>query len=146
MSRRRFIAASVLICLLAAGAVVALYWPRATAITRANAAAIQKGMTLAEVEAILGGPPRDETTGPVEVDLSDGNALVMFLTNQRRGGWLSPDDLLQHAGRSIRTWQSDRTLVLVYLDADQRVLDVSTTPMRRTEEGVLAMLRRWLHL
>src|SRR4051812_17856015 len=31
-----------------------------TAITGTNAARIQPGMTLADVEAILGGPPRDE--------------------------------------------------------------------------------------
>jgi hypothetical protein len=36
-----------------------LLWPR-TAITRENAEKIQVGMTLAEVEAILGGPARDD--------------------------------------------------------------------------------------
>jgi hypothetical protein len=49
---------------LAVALVVAwLLWPR-TAITRENAAMIRPGMTRGEVEAILGGPPRDETTGP----------------------------------------------------------------------------------
>jgi hypothetical protein len=39
-----------------------LLWPR-SAITRENAEKIQSGMTPAEVEAILGGPPRDESRG-----------------------------------------------------------------------------------
>jgi hypothetical protein len=46
-----------------------LLWPR-TAITRENADKIRMGMTLAEVEAILGGPARDESTGPLVVILA----------------------------------------------------------------------------
>jgi hypothetical protein len=39
-----------------------LLWPRTT-ITRQNAARIETGMDLGEVEAILGGPERNESTG-----------------------------------------------------------------------------------
>jgi hypothetical protein len=58
--RRRLLILAVAgtVVMLAVGAW--LFWPR-TAITRENAAKIQRGMTLAEVEAILGGPARDET-------------------------------------------------------------------------------------
>jgi hypothetical protein len=40
-----------------------LLWPRPSAITPENALSLRSGMTLAEVEAILGGPARDETGG-----------------------------------------------------------------------------------
>src|SRR5436305_330604 len=67
MTRRRLLLLS-----LAAIAVVLmvawLLWPR-TGITRENARRIELGMTLAEVEAILGGPARDESSGPLTHDL-----------------------------------------------------------------------------
>src|SRR5260370_30931418 len=44
-----------------------LLWPR-TAITPENAAKIREGMTLLEVEAILGGPGRNESTGTLTGD------------------------------------------------------------------------------
>jgi hypothetical protein len=64
-SRRLLIALPVAVVLTLA--LAWLLWPR-MAITRDNAAKITVGMTLAEVEAILGGPARDETTGPVTLD------------------------------------------------------------------------------
>jgi hypothetical protein len=65
--RRLFIVLGLLACLLLAGCVAWLLWPR-TAITRENAVLIRQGMTVPEVEAILVGPARDETTGPCTVD------------------------------------------------------------------------------
>ena len=56
MPRRRLILVATL--LLAAG--VWLARPASTQITMENASRIKEGMTLAEVEAILGGPARDE--------------------------------------------------------------------------------------
>src|SRR5690349_6879996 len=69
MNRRR-----VFLLLLAPviGLVIGIWmlWSR-TAITPANAARIQPGMTLAEVAAILGGPARDESTGPLVAEQWD---------------------------------------------------------------------------
>jgi outer membrane protein assembly factor BamE (lipoprotein component of BamABCDE complex) len=50
-----------------------LLWPRPSAITKENANRIQVGMTLQEVEAILGGPARDDTHGA-------GRAFFVFGT------------------------------------------------------------------
>src|SRR6266478_2347267 len=61
-TRRLLLLALATVAVLVAG--VCLLWPQ-SAITRENAEMIWEGMTLAEVEAILGGPARDETTGPV---------------------------------------------------------------------------------
>jgi hypothetical protein len=43
-------------------------WPAqpTTAITRQNATMIREGMTLAEVESLLSGPQRDDSTGPLD--------------------------------------------------------------------------------
>ncbi len=63
MTRRRFLLLALL-CLLLAGSYAALWFafaPPASAINRANALKIKLGMTRAEVEAILGGPVRDES-------------------------------------------------------------------------------------
>ena len=57
-TRRRLMLFGLLAGLLALGAGGWLLWPRTSAITRENAAKIKAGMSLAEVEAILGGPAR----------------------------------------------------------------------------------------
>jgi hypothetical protein len=58
-------------------AAVWLLWPR-TAITRENAEKVQLGMTLAEVEAILGGPARDQAGGSLVADSTPEEALGEF--------------------------------------------------------------------
>jgi hypothetical protein len=57
-----------LLAALAVGSSVWLLWPR-TAITLGNVDKIREGMMLEEVETILGGPPRDDSTGPLEADM-----------------------------------------------------------------------------
>src|SRR5581483_2117599 len=47
-----------------AGLAVAWLLSPRSAVTPENAAMIEKGMIIAEVEAIMGGAARDETTGP----------------------------------------------------------------------------------
>src|SRR5262249_13734059 len=68
MTRRRML----LLGSVAVVAALAVQWwaiqPALSAINAVNAAKVEKGMTLAEVEAILGGPARDELTGPVVFD------------------------------------------------------------------------------
>src|SRR5947209_1331884 len=72
-------------------------WPR-TAITRENAARIEKAMTLAEVAAILGGPHAD---APVTL-----------------AGW--PDDGPRPARVAVWTHGGDR--IQVFVDRDGGVL------------------------
>jgi hypothetical protein len=62
MTRRRLLLFGLLAALLVLGAGAWVVWPR-MAITPENAAKIKQGMTLAEVESILGGAARDESTG-----------------------------------------------------------------------------------
>jgi hypothetical protein len=114
-------------------------WPPATAITADNAASIKLGMTLAEVEAILGGPARDEATGPVErIEPPD------FAPPDSRGirGRITIIDM--RAG--VQRWDSDHARVWVHFDQSGLVTDSQVFPLRRREESTVAMIRRWLHL
>ena len=96
-----------------------LFWPR-TAITRENAAKIQVGMTLAEVEAILGGPARDEAP--------KRQVLVK----------------IQSVHHDCE-WNSDHVSVWVHLDAQGRVTECRAIPVPPAP-GPLERLRRWLGL
>jgi hypothetical protein len=109
---------------------VGLLWPR-TAITRANAERIRVGMALAEVEAILGGPARVETTGPTDVDWDGPLDRIFSLPGSA-------------PGTTVCEWQSDHVLVTVWLGTDGRADWVTVHPMCRAYEGPLALLRRWL--
>jgi len=125
--RRLFVALGLLAGLMLTGVVAWLLWPR-TAISRENAVTIREGMTLTEVEAILGGPARDETTGPVEVG---------FLAQKR---YATATPLQRHQ------WKSDEILVTVECDPEGRVWSCVTTLVRRVDESPIAMFRRWLGL
>jgi hypothetical protein len=119
-----------------------------TAITPENAVKIQVGMTVAEVEAILGGPARDESTGPL---VSDGPGDLGYRAPEQAivlvpdgglvsvpGGW--------HVVPSPPQWVSDCAVIVVSLDAGGRVEACSTLPVRRVSEGPIDRVRRWLGL
>jgi SmpA / OmlA family len=63
MTRRRLLLLALPVALVLLGVSGWALWPRPSAITRENFKKIEPGMTLAEVEAILGGPARSETWG-----------------------------------------------------------------------------------
>ena len=127
-TRRRVLVFGLLAGLLALSGGVWLLWPR-PGITRANAAKIKVGMTLPEVEAILGGPARCEATGEVVVE---GEAVVERNAYPRL------------AFRDARTWQSNTVEIWVTFDADERVADIDPIPLRH--ESALELVRRWLRL
>jgi SmpA / OmlA family len=92
-----------------------LMWPR-TVITPENAARIQPGMTVAEVEAILGGPARDE------------------IPEQRR-------PLMIQSVRPDLEWNSHLVSVWVHLDREGRVRESRAVPV--PPHGFFGTLRRW---
>jgi len=142
-SRRLLIVPVALAVVLALGAWV--FWPR-SAITRENAEKIAEGMTRADVEAILGGPARDETTGPVVLDRYDDpdvveqraalyeHLLVESLRNQAAGvRFPQPAE-----------WHSNQVSILVHFNREGCVTDCTSMPRRSKDESPLDMLRRWL--
>jgi hypothetical protein len=124
MTRRRLLllALPVVAVSLAAGVWV-LRSP--TPITWANAAKIQPGMTLTEVEAILGGPPRLDACGRVSYCLTGVEGFDPAVPRPPQ-------------------WASDEVLVMVYLDADQRVQRCVTVPVRSEGQDFVAIARRLL--
>jgi hypothetical protein len=124
-----------------------LLWPRA-AITRYNAAKLEAGMTLAEVEAILGGPARVETTGPVEPDIEMDEPQIAF-RGQRLNiiEWVLEARHFTPMSHPGREWRSDRVSIFVRFDADGHVDAVDSYPLRPVrEERLLDKLRSWLRL
>jgi hypothetical protein len=141
---RRLLLFGLPAALLASAIAAALLWPR-TAITRENAARIQVGMTLAEVESILGGPVRDETTGPCVPDLAKEGpgGTPHDLDSVER--WI---DFLVATSDATPwpRWQSNQVMIAVLFDTDGRVSDCHFFPVRRADETLLDRLRRWLGL
>ena len=140
MTRRRVLLLGSVAVVAAMPVAVWLLSPR-TAITPENAAKIQPGMTLAEVEAILGGPPRDETTGLITEDLT-GNAAKRFSR---------PTDMYEtctewSATRHSRSWLSNWLVVRVRFDGAAGVDKRECFSVRPMQESVASRLRRWLRL
>ena len=140
MNRRRLVLIGLLAAFLAAGAAVWLFWPR-TAITRENAAKVRVGMTLVEVETILGGSPRNETTGPLELDAVEP-ADWEEGTLQRR--WI--DFMFVEPPAKRVMWHLDQVVIWVQWNAAGYVNACDYFPQRRAAESPLDMLRRWLRL
>jgi hypothetical protein len=101
-----------------------LYLTR-TAITEDTAIRIRPGMTLAEVEAILGGPARDESTGPLiavlpwqDGDDDDSHEMLERIAPRLfRAGPLASNRELQEGSplllpppANVKFWQSNRAL------------------------------------
>jgi hypothetical protein len=122
-----------------------LLWPR-TAITRENVAKIQQGMTRAEVEAILGGPPRNESSAPLDLDEPD-EGLPDLIRQARLRQWM--DCMLENVvdlERQRAMWRSNQVEVYIGWSATGTVESCESFPMRRATEGPLERLRRWLGL
>jgi hypothetical protein len=85
------------------GALLPIVLPRPSPVTRAAFERIERGMTRAEVEDILGGPPGDYRTRP-------GARLLIDI----RGGGSMPVP----AYRSFATWEGDEGIIEVTFDRD----------------------------
>jgi hypothetical protein len=95
--------------------VVGFSWrsPTRTAITREHAARIARGMTRAEVEAILGGPARDETDGMYHVRWEPVEPVAIPPIGVRRGQWTSGEcavAVLFHEDRVLGVFGGDTYL------------------------------------
>ena len=117
MKKRLLLALSLLACLAVGFAGVLWLTAPRQRITPESFAKINQGMTLQEVEYILGGPPGDY--GP---------------------GW----DLLMYLQRDeSEMWSEGNCLICVYLEGG-RVRSASLSESLRVEEPFLDKLRRWL--
>ena len=129
--RKRLVALAGLAVVVAAGTVV--LWPRPERITWENCARIRQGMTLAELQTVLGEPGYFKT-GPVEYRLQEHRPFVL------QADWVE--------GRQEAYWLTDTGFAVVYFDDAERVADFSFIPGRRVEQPFLTNLlwrlgRRW---
>src|SRR5260370_5738376 len=122
--RRRLLLFGLLAGSLALGAGLWLLWPR-SAITRENAAKIQEEMTLAEVEAILGGPERDDSSGPLcEVESGEAGRLG--------AGWYKS----ARRGQRRKAWGSNEVIVILDVADDRLLPFLPVIPVRRDSENL----------
>jgi hypothetical protein len=131
-TRRRLLVFGLLASLLALGAFW-LLWPlwqpeSASEISTENAARIRTGMTLAEVEAILGGPPRR---------VGNGGPPTIKALQDRLG--------LSHL-RGAKLWRSNYAIIWVEFGTDERVIAFACAPVRYQNVSRLDTIRRWLGL
>jgi len=118
MTRRRLLFG--LLAAVVALAVVVMLWPP-SAINRENKSKLRHGMTQAEVEAILGGPARDEVGG------KPPRFLVKIPENQKE--WIGPE-----------------CKITVVFNEDGRAGAISSENVSVPPEAMLEKFRRWLRL
>jgi hypothetical protein len=126
MTRRRVLllgSVAVLVSLLGA---VLLTWPRPSAITADSIAKIQLEMSRAEVEAILGGPPRDESDGLCRPAYPSISGLALYTDDTYSAEYVGQDCAIRI------TFYRDRVVRLLFGD------------MMRTNATLLEKLRGWL--
>jgi hypothetical protein len=129
VTRRHLVLFGMFAGLLALGVCGWVLWPRSPSeITRENAAMIKRGMTRAEVESLLGGAARDDSTGLVTYD---------WETSFFRSG---------RVPRNPSVWRSDHVQVEIVFDPTECVSAHWVMPLRRYDNNTLDMIRRWLHL
>jgi hypothetical protein len=89
---------------------------------------IQIGMTMMEVQEILGGPPGDYSTGAFEWD--------------RNGR--SEARLVRWIFGTPKTWSGDEGVLFVWFNSQGVVREKHMVPGFRVEASYLHKLRRWL--
>jgi hypothetical protein len=133
--KRRVLLLGLAGCLAALACVVFLAQDR-SAINPANYEKIQVGMPLAEVETILGGPARDESSGPIREDSVDENDL---------GPQLQVVTFRIAYAKDLQLWTSDRLMIRVEVEQG-RVAGKASLEVRRMRESPWQKVRRWLRL
>jgi hypothetical protein len=138
--RRPYVLIAISTAILVLGLFACLMWPRKSAITVENAERIKEGMALAEVEAILGGPARDESTGPVaSVAQPEGIEIALVVSP------LMVERIFGKDSRQPLEWRSNQLILLVQFDAQGQVTDWRPIPTRRINESPFEMVGRLLH-
>jgi hypothetical protein len=134
---------------------------RSSLICKASFAEIQNGMTLAQVEELLGGPERDESTGELLAHLTDedktiladvtppfvlpvnaGREKVVTRTPQR----LFYLNLVRLQANGWKEWITNKAIISVQFDDQDKACQKEFLAVYRNSEGLWPMIRRLLHL
>ena len=131
MTRRRVLLLGSIAIVTAMAVGTWVLWSGPSAISVENAANIREGMTLADVEAILGGPARNET------DLPDNFIYDAFMMVAGPGLRIAVD----------RRWACRGLIVVVEFDDTGHVVRHWTAAFDvESDHSIVARLRRWLGL
>lgn len=146
MTRKRLLLLLSLGCLVVSIAAYSL-WPYSSAINEANARRLKSGMSFTEVRDILGGPPRDESTGPLAYAESDDDVKGKLEFDAMRDFFPSIGGQFQAKGLCEECVQHEwisNTVVVQIEFIDGKAVVPMCYPVRRVYETPWAMLRRWL--
>jgi hypothetical protein len=139
MTTKRKLLVLLGVIMVTAAVITYAVWSARSAINAENAAKIEIGMDLATVEALLGGPARDESTGRLTTtDTTQNDAEGVFVVKTWR--------VYMSAGMSQRAqnWSSDEIIVFVEFNDIGLVERVETSCVSRVAEWPWDRLRRWL--
>jgi hypothetical protein len=98
---------------------------------------VKPGMTLSEVEAVLGGPTRDESTGPTQIDLPESATREEIAAARQ----MLADCSKPRPGTLV--WRANTAVGQVEFDHNLRVTGAAWLPVRRARE--LDILDRLCH-
>jgi hypothetical protein len=148
MRRRLLIAAAIGVCLSLIGAVAVLRATRPSQIGPEQFAGIDVGMTRADVERVLGGPPRNECAGPADVWVRrDGRVQSAAIDPGTQLPRFFADADQAHGDEAV--WLSPAGLIAVRFDTDGRVeekyvsdVHVIDTPWSNLPEALARKIRR----
>ena len=129
MTRRRVLLLGAVAVVAALVVAVWMVWPRPSAITEENAAKIQLGMTLEQVETILGGPQRDETVGV---------CVLSEPVVAAPGEFFAPD--------SAHWWTGSECCIVVWFANGRAGAVRHYDVLLPADETLIQRLRRWMRL
>jgi hypothetical protein len=135
------VALVVLAVVIAAGA--AALWARPAQVTRASCDRIRVGMSRAEVESLLGGPPGDYRTGPTKMGPESEESLPMAVPSEPLPSEPSsptPPPTINWAlikPHASCTWQGDTGFIDVTFSPEGVVRIKSFWPAIKLEQGPL---------
>jgi len=141
--KRRLVLASGIAAVAVLAVAVCLLLP-SSKINRRNYKKIHEGMTLAEVEAVLG-PPRNDTTGPVMAVVGDDEDHGPW--NKEAFAALKAIDFQSRpvlVGEGV--WASNSLLVRVRFGSDNRVISHESLDVVLMPGATFARIRHWLRL
>jgi hypothetical protein len=143
MRRRTLLVVLVGLAVVVAVGVVVL-WPRQDRISRQNLERIKRGMTRAEVEAILG-PPGDHATAPLE----DPDPHWLVMSNWRPYDRPVVDRFYRVSVEyQVIQWRGDAGIICVEFTLSDHVVEAGMYPVKRVEQTLLGNLlwrakRQW---
>jgi hypothetical protein len=148
MRRRKLLVVLVGLAVAVTAGVVVV-WPPPSRITRENFDRIVRGMSRAEVEAVLG-PPEDDRTGRGENVMPDGRAMRDPDPYDLFAPWQALSTFSIAGGGQRACWSSDSLFIEVYADATGQLRNAYAVDRRKTQGAfdnllwrIQRLWRRW---